>query len=398
MAFLAVFVLGSALRAQQPQPFVLTTELRVVNVEVVVTDGEGVPITDLRAEDFQIFEDGEPVAVSNFFKVVDAQPQLAAAPPGVGPQDERFRRRVILVVDNNFLDPATRARALEKAKDFLAQAVAAQSEWAVAAIGEELQYLLPFTTEPLRVAAALEEVAKLPSLANRHRVLFRLENDPIRSQYLQTEEPGRTVRYDLGGTQRFASQERARRLLQSFAVTARVLGGLMRSYATFGGRKAVLLLTGSMEFHPEAQYLVSNDPKTWSDTGLTDRAQSDPILEGIKREKEAVLQGLVRAANSTGFQLYVVNARGLDTPLRLHDVENRQLGMVKNLGTFTAPPESSASWKLPPSPWPKAPAASTFGPAKWNNRWRKSSRTPPPTTPWATSPTIHRIGSTTASP
>jgi VWFA-related protein len=330
--------------AQQPTPppFVSTVEVRVVNVDVVVTDREGQPVTDLRPEDFTLLEDGRPVELKNFYKVVEAAPQLALedVSRGVSPADERFRRRVVLVVDNNFLDPATRARALERAKAFLTQIQAGETEWAVAAVGEELQYLMPFTTDTFRVAAALDEVGKLPSFAARHRLEFRLENDPVRSQYLQTEEPTRAVRYDIGQTQRFVSQERARRTLQSFAVTARVLGGLLRSYAAFGGRKAVLLLTGAMEFHPEAQYLVSNDPKTWSDTGLTDRTQSDLALESLKREMEEVLQALVRAANATGFALYVVNARGLDSPLRLHDVENRQLGMVKNLGSFTSPPET----------------------------------------------------------
>lgn len=339
----AVAFFTAVASAQKPQTFTTTAEVRVVNVEVVVTDADGLPVTDLSPRDFLLFEDGKPVEVSNFFKVVQAQPQLAteAASQAIGPEDERFRRRLVLVVDNNFLDPATRARALEKAKEFLTQTVAGESEWAVAAVGEDLQYLLPFTSDSFRLAAALDEVAKLPSFASRHRLDFRLENDPVRSQYLQTEEPSRGTRYDIGQTQRFASQERARRNLQSFAVTARVLGGLMRSYATFGGRKAVVLLTGTMEFHPEAQYLVSNDPKTWSETGLTDRAQSDPALESLKRDTEEVLQALVRAANATGFQLYVINARGLESPLRLHDVENRQLGMVKNVGSFTAPPETS---------------------------------------------------------
>ncbi|MGC8915522.1 MAG: VWA domain-containing protein [Thermoanaerobaculum sp.] len=342
---LSAVVLSWAVGAvsQNPQPFVTGTEVRVVNVEVVVTEASGNPVTDLTPKDFVVLEDGQPVEVTNFFKVVQAQPQLAVNEGGstLDRSDERFRRRLVLVVDNNFLDPATRSRALEKAKEFLTQTVVGEGEWAVAAIGEDLQYLLPFTTDTFRVAAALDEVSRLPSFATRHRLDFRLENDPIRSQYLQTEEPTRATRYDIGQTQRFASQERARRNLQSFAVTARVLGGLMRSYSSFGGRKAVVLLTGSMEFHPEAQYLVSNDPKTWSDTGLTDRAQSDPALESLKRDTEEVLQALVRAANASGFQLYVINARGLESPLRLHDVENRQLGMVKNLGTFTAPPETS---------------------------------------------------------
>ncbi len=343
LALLPLLVGQASAQGQPAPPFVSSVEVRVVNVDVVVTDGQGRAVTDLRPEDFTLLEDGKPVPLTNFFKVVEAQPQLAWASNGQSPLsgEERFRRRVLLVVDNNFLDPPTRARALERAKELVGQTLAGETEWAVAAIGEQLQFLLPFTTEPLQVAAALDEVGRLPTFASRHRVDTRLENDPVRSQYLQNEEPGRATRYDLGQTQRFAAQERARRNLQSFAVTAASLGALMRSYASFGGRKAVVLLTGTMEFHPEAQYLVSADPKTWSDTGLTDRAQSDPALESLKRETEEVLQALVRAANSTGFQLYVVNARGLESSLRLHDVENRQLGMVKNVGTFTAPPETS---------------------------------------------------------
>lgn len=338
-------VIASAVSGQAPTspPFVTSVEVRVVNVEVVATDSNDEFLTDLRPEDFEVLEDGKPVEVTNFFKVIQAQPQLSATDlaQGVSPGDERFRRRVVLVVDNNFLDAPTRARALERAKGFLGQALPGETEWAVAAVGEGLQYLLPFTTDFFRVTAALDEIMTLPSFATRHRLEFRLENDPVRSQYLQAEEAGRTSRYDLGQIQRFASQERARRNLLSFALTAKVLAGLMRSYGTFGGRKAVVLLTGAMEFHPEAQYLVSSDPKTWADSGLTDRTQSDPALEHLKRETEGVLQTLVETANSAGFQFYVVNAQGLESPLRLHDVGTRQLGLVKNLGSFIAPPETS---------------------------------------------------------
>lgn len=340
---LAVLATGVFGQVPTAPPFVSSVEVRVVNVEVVVTDSYDQFVADLRPEDFVVLEDGKPMEVTNFFKVIQAQPQLSPADlaQGVSIEDERLRRRVVLVVDNNFLDPPTRARALERAKGFLGQAVSGGTEWAVAAVGEGLQYLLPFTTDSWRVAAALDEVMTLPSFAARHQLEFRLENDPVRSQYLQGEEPARASRYDPGQTQRFASQERARRNLFSFAVTAKVLTGLMRSYATFGGRKAVVLLTGGMEFHPEAQYLVSGDPKTWADSGLTDRTQSDPALESIKRETETVLQALVETAGASGFQIYVINAQGLASPLRLHDVSTRQLGLVKNVGSFAAPPEIS---------------------------------------------------------
>jgi hypothetical protein len=45
-------------------------EDRLVNVDVVVTDSQGQPVTDLRPEDFTVLEDGKPVALSNFYKVI----------------------------------------------------------------------------------------------------------------------------------------------------------------------------------------------------------------------------------------------------------------------------------------------------------------------------------------
>lgn len=41
----------------------------LVNVNVFVTDKRGNPITDLKREDFSVFEDGEAVSITNFYAV-----------------------------------------------------------------------------------------------------------------------------------------------------------------------------------------------------------------------------------------------------------------------------------------------------------------------------------------
>lgn len=71
---------------QQPQPF--TTATNLVVVPVVVVDRKGQTIPNLTAADFQVTEDGKPVAIETFI------PPVAVAS---GPADGRF---IVLVLDN----------------------------------------------------------------------------------------------------------------------------------------------------------------------------------------------------------------------------------------------------------------------------------------------------------
>ncbi len=344
--FLSLMLPGCWLSAQSQNQggFVSSVEVRVVNVEVTVTADDGQGVDDLRCEEFEILEDGVPQTISNFFRIRGGVAQLDDSLRGerVSTEDERFRRRLVVVIDNNFLTPTLRRRALDQLRQFVGERFGGDAEWAIAAIGTKLQYLQPFTRDRFEILASLDAVDSLPTYAARHALDRSLLNDPVRQQFLQGgAEPGRTSGFDAGAGMRFSSREQARRNLQSFSVMAQVLAGLMRSYAGFGGRKAVVLVTGPMEMHPEMQYLVSRDPRTSTDTGLTDRTQSDPGLEATRRQLEEILAALVRAANSAGFQIYTLAAAGLENPLRLHDVSNRQLGRIKDTTAFAAPPEIS---------------------------------------------------------
>ena len=60
--------------------FTVTTDVNVVNVDVVVTDKQGKLVTGLSAEDFQLFENGEQVEISNFYAAA-GEPILTAPDP-----------------------------------------------------------------------------------------------------------------------------------------------------------------------------------------------------------------------------------------------------------------------------------------------------------------------------
>src|SRR3954453_9027138 len=80
-------------------------DVRVVNVDVTVTS-KGVPVSGLTRDDFEVFEDGKRQAVSNFYTSEETRISVKKTPSveasaDVPQPDERFRRRMLVLVDNN---------------------------------------------------------------------------------------------------------------------------------------------------------------------------------------------------------------------------------------------------------------------------------------------------------
>src|SRR5688572_12723836 len=84
--FLLLFVLfiavaGSAQEAPPPR-FSEEMVVRVIDIDVVVTDRKGNPITGLTREDFELFEDGKRVEIAYFSSVVGGKIEgMPAAAP-----------------------------------------------------------------------------------------------------------------------------------------------------------------------------------------------------------------------------------------------------------------------------------------------------------------------------
>src|SRR5687768_11333164 len=75
-------------QATQPAPapaeqtFFEVIDVRVVNVEVVVTDREGKPVPGLAREDFELLENGRPVEINYFHAESAAAADATPAPAG----------------------------------------------------------------------------------------------------------------------------------------------------------------------------------------------------------------------------------------------------------------------------------------------------------------------------
>ena len=60
------FLIAFSALAQQKTPYGETLEVRVIDVDVIVTDRSGKPVTGLTRDDFELFENGKRKEITNF--------------------------------------------------------------------------------------------------------------------------------------------------------------------------------------------------------------------------------------------------------------------------------------------------------------------------------------------
>jgi VWFA-related protein len=157
-------------------------EVNVVNVDVYATDKGGRRVTDLKQGDFELLEDGKPVAITNFTPVRGAGPAAAAAEEtraelaagsAAGAPAPEGAWNLIVYVDNYNIAPAHRARALRQVRDFLAHGLQPGDRVMVVTSDQGIKVQLPFTSDPAALAAALTATEKVtahgPGLAVERR-------------------------------------------------------------------------------------------------------------------------------------------------------------------------------------------------------------------------------------
>ncbi len=264
LALLSLCSLGSAAWAQPqpqaPETFGETIDVRVVNVDVWVTDRDGDPVTGLTAEDFEVRENGRPVELSNFFEFTDGldaaarerevsafrdrrprQSDLDRFIPAEPPPPEH-RLSLMVYIDNNNLTPTDRNRLLPFLRNFLSVQLSPHDRAMLAVYDAgKFEVVLPFTTEAWRVAEATGEVAGV--VGGRDRIESQ-RLDILRELNRDDEVPPRyNAAMDL--IRDFAAMIRS-----EVDVSIVNVENAIRTMAGLPGRKAVLYISNGLPMRP----------------------------------------------------------------------------------------------------------------------------------------------------
>ena len=218
-----------------------TVQVSIVNVDVYVTDKTGNPVTGLTAGDFEVFDDGEPVEVTNFYAVESGRPAPPAAPepaaaepaarpgpiaavPEELPPEQQLR--LIVFVDNFNILPLERNRILPDLRTFILN-LDEKAEVLLVTNDRALNVRHPFTRDRHLIADALLELEDLTG--------FRTAKDGERREALRNIEDADDEPAALMWALNYAESE-----VVEVRDTISWLRDLLDSLAGLPGRKALL--------------------------------------------------------------------------------------------------------------------------------------------------------------
>ncbi len=306
-------LLAAAAPAQQqdvPAVFSEVIDVRVVNVEVVVTDRAGNRVQGLRPSDFELLVDGEPTPIAYFTEIEDgfARDGTAGGVDGVPSLDLNapVGTNFLIFIDDLFSFEHDRNRVLDRLRDDLGELGPADRVAAVAYDGQTAEILTPWTNSADQFEDALDRARSRPS-DGLQQLSARRQVTQDR-QVLADHQAGRDQSGLLGSAPQVASGFSDTTLRMDVAYTeslgnqleSSVLAAMatMRRFANQPGRKVMLLLAGGW---PRSVEIYARERLSEGNLRVDRRVMSEHELYGP----------LVSTANLIGFSLYPVDLPGL---------------------------------------------------------------------------------------
>jgi VWFA-related protein len=303
-------------------PLVERVRVEVVNVDVVVTDRNGVPVSGLAPDDFVVYEDGEEREISNFFSFVNGRAAADGEPDEkeAQPENLNLKRRMAILFDTNSLEKGERDEAVESLERFISEQFDGTYEWSVIAYGDRLRMLQPFTSDKLTVLGSLASLRRLQLPLKQARAADQTFTEhPVLSSrvFARGLRPALDMPEPAGiGPEEFELRERMLQGLQRFGETAAAMVETMRAYSVLPGRKSLVFVGGSMDMLPGGSQLVGYG---YPGVGGGDRV--DPLLASVNAQIMELHQAIIRTANASGFAIYPVTGEaGLEERAPFVDV------------------------------------------------------------------------------
>jgi VWFA-related protein len=287
--------------AQNPPPppppqgaptFRESVEVRVMDLDVSVTDSKGNPVTDLTKDDFRVTVDGKPIPIDYFARVAEGTihaPDMASASPDrilaeYKKADESYiPREFLMYVDVGNLSPNNKKRGCEALRD-LVQRMGPSDRGRLVLFDRRAKPQTEWT----------------PSKEELFAALSKLESTGVGMSRLQAETQ---ALHQIDQTRQRSSRQFAAR---SYAEETRVqvanmlkdMSAELTTLSALPGKRAFIFVGGGFDMQPGFAMMQYA-------TGTFSLAATD--IRDMSNEVNA----LVRKANSSDVTFYTVDARGL---------------------------------------------------------------------------------------
>ncbi|MEP6471159.1 MAG: VWA domain-containing protein, partial [Acidobacteriota bacterium] len=282
--------------ARSMGPVTERVEVSVTNIDVIVTDSKGNRVPDLTKNDFEVFQDGVPQVISNFYAVSggkvlleDGKTVPLDSPAAASEIPTQLKARYIVFIDNLNIQPQNRNRMFKRLKEFLTANVGPQAEAMVVTYNRSLKVRQKFTSERGDVLSAVEqtemETGGGTTLAGERRdALARINDSKSEQEAIHTARShAQSLRNDL-----------------QFAVDS--LKTTLNGLAGVEGRKVFIYVSEGLPASAGAELF---------DTIRQKFPGGSSSLESLEFDMNSRYATVAQAANSNGVTIWALDASGL---------------------------------------------------------------------------------------
>ena len=302
---------ATALTAQVTE----SIDVRVVNVDVTVTS-KGAPVRGLTRDDFEIFEDGRPQKITNFYSAEAPARAVVATAPAVAPStaaapaaepDPRFRRKVLVLVDNRHTSRHERDIALRELEAMINDRFHGEYDWSIGLIGRGVTLILPLSSDKTAIHEALELIRRSGTRQEGASTFASAEagNRPIGDNPTGWQVFDTNYAEKLNNAMQMDMSEQV--IAAKFTVPAYL--DAVRGFASASGRKIVLLMTGDPGLN-DSVFTPSSPSGTEGGTSRITGPGASRTADDQKTISE-LRKSIVREANSSDVSFYIWNVQGL---------------------------------------------------------------------------------------
>ncbi|HVR42200.1 MAG TPA: VWA domain-containing protein [Thermoanaerobaculia bacterium] len=306
-------LLAAPVPAQQAQPqesaepeiprILETIDVRVINIDVVVTDRKGNVIPGLTRDDFVLYENGRPQRITNFYEIVtreaEAEAEVRTGPeeqPQAPEQPEQLRRKIIIFIDNLSLAPFNRNRVFASMKEFVREVLRPGDQAMVVTWNRSMKVRLPFTSDAVQIEQTLDAISGESALGI-HAISER-----------------RQVQGQIRDAQRFqdaimAARSYAQSIEHDLRQTVSSINSLMSTLGGVEGKKIMLVTSEGFPLQPGREMFyfiddIARERANWQGGGSI-------FLESMHFNAASRIESIAHSANANGITLYTLHAGGL---------------------------------------------------------------------------------------
>ncbi len=290
-------------------------EIRVTNVDVIVTGKGGKPVPGLKVEDFELYEDGVKKEITNFLEIrEDAAPALTptaeqtattASAPVKEPEDIR-RRQIVILLDNAAIHPFRRNELLPHIQTFVRNNVRKGDEVAIFTWALSLKPELEPTSDYAAVEATLKRVAEHTTLGGQGKSDFKQFQEQIMFLIRSYRDAGMTPPWSeaISAARMYAmaATQQTRQRAESLKIIAASMRGAP-------GRKILVFVTDNLSTNPSEAAFAFLDSVRELFGNITEPA----MMQAHDFEITGLVREVADTANSSGVAIYPIDVGGKDS-------------------------------------------------------------------------------------